>query len=120
MRFAILCAVTVLFPSAMLIGAGPALKPMVAALYAIVAVIGFATHRGSVGARVLGAAALAAVVLIDLALYASVLQQSLRNGLDQGLSLLFAVAACVCAAFFWTYRTAAPNPLGGDKRPLDY
>lgn len=119
-RYAILCAVTLLFPTVMLVGAGPALKPVIAALYAIAAVIGFATHRGSIPARALGAATLTVVTLVDLVLFTFVLQETAMRTADMALALLLAIAASISAALFWTYRTAAPNPLGGDKRPLDY
>lgn len=120
-RYAVLAVLTLAFPAAVMAGAGPALPPFVAALQAAVAAIGFGTHRaGSVPARALGALTLAAMTLLDTFIAAFVLDQTPLAWFDTVLALAVAAGACVCAAFFWTYRTAIPNPLGSDRRPFDY
>lgn len=121
-RYAVLAVLTLLFPLQMVGGAaGPTLPTIIAACYAVAGVIGLATHRlAEVRARVIGTVVLVLVTLLEALAGTFMLHSSVVRHLDTLLSLLIAVGACVCAAFFWTYRTAVPDPLGGDKRPLDY
>lgn len=120
-RYAVLAVLTLAFPHSMMVGAGPALTPVFAALEAAAAAVGFGTHRaGSVGARVLGAAALALITTLDAVVATFFLEQTVAGRLDTALSVAIAAGACVCAAYFWTYRTAIPDPLGSNRRPLDY
>jgi len=120
-RYATLTVLTLAFPGTMMVGAGPALAPLFAGLDAAGAAVGFGTHRaGSVGARALGAGVLAGLTLVDALVATFVLEQSVVGRLDTALSVAIAAGACVCAAYFWTYRTAIPDPLGSDKRPFDY
>ena len=121
-RYVVLAALTLVFP-AQIVGsaAGPTLPIIIAACYAVAGAIGLATHRlAEVRARVLGTLVLVLVTVLEALAGTFMLHRGVVEQLDTLLSVLIAVGACVCAAFFWTYRTAVPDPLGGDKRPLDY
>ncbi|MEM0909141.1 MAG: hypothetical protein AAGJ94_17375 [Pseudomonadota bacterium] len=119
-RFAVLCGCVALYPEAALPGAGPGVVSVLGALYATAALVGLATHRAGVMARVVGALVLGVVSLVEVIMSGFVLNASLAMRVDAVLALALAAAAGVFAAFFWTYRTATPNPLGSDKRPFDY
>ncbi|MEO1102251.1 MAG: hypothetical protein AAFW98_00740, partial [Pseudomonadota bacterium] len=119
-RYAILAVVVVLFPSAAVGQSGTDVASILAGLYAATAFVGFLTYRGGVGARVAGATVLGVATLCELVASAVVLDVTVAGALDTVLSIAVAAGAGVLAAFFWTYRTATPNPLGADKRPFDY
>ena len=119
-RSAVLCALVVLFPTALLPGASPSIAATYGVLYAVAALVGVVTHRGSVGARVTGALMLAVVGIFETVGSAVLLDGSSPMVIDSAVAVAVAALAGVFAAFFWTYRTATPNPLGSDKRPFDY
>ncbi len=123
LRYGVLAVLTLIFPQAVLGDgmASAALPSIIAACYAVGAVVGLATHRlGEVRARVIGAVVLLALTVLEAIAATFVLDRSVLTQLDTLLSVVLALGTCVCAAYFWTYRTAVPDPLGGDKRPLDY
>jgi len=119
-RYAILAALVAIVPSAVLPGAGAGLASLFAGIYAAAAVVGLATYRGGVGARAAGAGALGAVAIVETVAVAAFFDTTVAVHADTVLSLAIAAAAGIFAAFFWSYRTATPKPLGSDKRPFDY
>lgn len=118
-RSGLLCVLILLFPTAMVPGSGLSLASISVALYALAAVVGIVTHRGAVPARVAGALILAVVAIFETVNAIFVIGGA-GAILDALVSVAVAAVASVFAAFFWTYRTATPNPLGSDKRPFDY
>mgnify|MGYP001795707701 CR=1 FL=1 len=90
------------------------------AIYGVAAAGGFLTHRGAGGWRAVGAVTLVAVAVADAAADAALLNTTVGGNLDTALGVAAAIGACVLAGYFWTHRTATPNPLGSDRRPFDY
>ncbi|MEM9221087.1 MAG: hypothetical protein AAGB11_01625 [Pseudomonadota bacterium] len=119
-RYAVLTVLAVFYPSAIFSGASSAVVSLLTGLFAAAALAGFLTYRGGVGARVVGALVLSLVCIAETLANALVLHASLATRFDTVLSIAVAAGAGLLSAFFWTYRTAAPNPLGADKRPFDY
>lgn len=119
-RYAILTVLAVLTPQEALPGADSTTVTLLAGLFAAAAVVGFVTHRGSVAARVFGACTLLVVSLVEAAASAFLLDAPLAMDADTVLSVAIAAASLVVAAYFWTHRTATPNPLGSGTRRFDY
>lgn len=120
-RYAVLAMVIAVAPASVLGPGAPALLPGLATgTLAVVAAIGIAAYRGGVGWRVTGAAVFLLMTLVEALGSALVLNVSLLQRFDTGLSVIIAGGTVLLAAFYWTRRTASPNPLGSDGRPFDY
>lgn len=120
-RAAVFTVAVALTPAAVLgQDRGDLAAPLAAGLAAGLAVLGFAAYRGPVSLRVSGAAALFAAAVADAAASLFALDLPAVAQVDAAAGVAIASAAVILAAFHWTHRLAAPNPLGGDKRPLDY
>lgn len=121
MRFLVTAICVMLAPEAVLGQSGPpGLVATVTGVSAVLAAIGILSHRGSIGFRVFGAVTLAVATVAELLLDALVLAHPVGTWIDLIAAVALAAAALVLAAFHWSHRTATPNPLGGDSRPLDY
>lgn len=121
MRYLLLAISVAIAPAAVIGQPGPAwLVAVLAGTFAVLATLGILSHRGSVALRVTGAVTLALASIAELVLNVFVLSVPITTRLDTAASVLIAAAAVVLAAFHWTHRTATPNPLGGDTRPIDY
>lgn len=120
-RFAITAFAVLLAPEAIL---GPGVPSWGVLCWSgtcsALALVGWYAHRGSVPLRVTGAVVLALAAVVQAILSVFVLDVPVLAQLDNGLAIVVAAATLVFAAFHWTHRTATPNPLGGDSRPLDY
>ena len=77
-------------------------------------------YRGGVRWRIAGAAVFLVVTLVEALGNAIVLDVPPVQRFDTGLSVIVAGGTVLLAAFYWTRRTASPNPLGSDSRPFDY
>ncbi|WMS41119.1 hypothetical protein RDV64_13615 [Acuticoccus sp. MNP-M23] len=119
-RYAILAVLAVLTPKEALPGADITTVVLLASLFGAASVVGFITHRGSVPSRVFGASTLLMVSLVEAAASAFLLDAPLAMDADTALSVVIAAAGLVAAAFFWTHRTATPNPLGSGNSRFDY
>ncbi|WP_108662405.1 hypothetical protein [Acuticoccus kandeliae] len=121
-RYAFLAVMTAAMPAAVLgAWATPAAAGIAAALYALLALIGFVAYRGSVAWRVGGAVVFSAAALVELIVNTVVSHAGALRTMDTLLSVAIAAALMILAAFHWTHRTATPNPLGSsDGRPYDY
>lgn len=121
LRYAVLAVVALAAPVRLFgVAAEPSLVVPAATLYAVVAAIGIAAHRGSVGWRLVGSLVFALVATIDLVMTLFLLPTTGADDLGAGLAFASAVLALVLAAFHWTNRTATPNPLASRERQLDY
>jgi len=120
-RYAVLALAIATSPTAVLGPDAPALLPGIATgVCAVVAAIGLAAYRGGVGWRIAGAAVFLVVTLVEALGNAIVLDVPPVQRFDTGLSVIVAGGTVLLAAFYWTRRTASPNPLGSDSRPFDY
>lgn len=120
-RYAFLAVVTAAAPSAVLGPGVPAVGAGLASgLFAATALLGLVAYLGGVGWRVAGALVFTAATIVEALAHGLVLQTPLAAQLDTGLSVLVAGATVVLAAFYWTRRTATPNPLRPGGRPFDY
>ncbi|MEM8551581.1 MAG: hypothetical protein AAGF45_04320 [Pseudomonadota bacterium] len=119
-RFAILAFLALSVPSAVLPGATPTAVSAFASICGVCAVLGFVSHRGSLGLRVAGACAFALASVIEVTFRAAYAPTTVITVVDAIASIALAAATGLIAAYFWIYRTATPSPLGRDKRPFDY
>ncbi len=119
-RYAILAVLVILMPQEALPGADGTTAALMAGLFATASAVGFITHRGSVAARVFGACTLLVVSLVEAAEIAFLIDAPAAMDVDTALSVVLAAASLVVAAYFWTHRTATPNPLGSGTRRFDY
>lgn len=120
-RFGVTALAVALAPEAVL---GPGVPAggvwALAALCAVLCLVGIWSHRGAVAARISGAVTLFLAALAETWLSFALLDVSALARADTVLSCFVGAAALVLAAFHWTHRTSTPNPLGGHTRPLDY
>lgn len=120
-RYAITALAVVVDPVALL---GPDVPSwgigIFSAAAVVLAFIGWVTHRGSVGVRVSGTVVLAIAAVAEALLGLFAFSISTLARVDNGVGVLVAAAALVLAAFHWSHRTATPDPLGSNTRPLDY
>ncbi|MBJ3775354.1 hypothetical protein [Acuticoccus mangrovi] len=121
LRYAAMALLALVSPAA-IFGADASLTQRIAfaALFVAVAVVGIVSHRGSVGWRFAGALVYAAAALLEAAASLFVWEVSQTALIDTVFTVLLAGVTIILAAFYWTRRTATPNPLGGDGRPFDY
>jgi len=120
-RYAFIAIALAAAPAAVIGPGAPGLLPGIAAGVCLLATaMGLAAVRGGVGWRFAAALIFLAITLMEAAGNALVLDVSLFQMADTGLSVLIAGGTVVLAAFYWTRRTTSPNPLGSDGRPFDY
>lgn len=120
-RYAFIAVALAADPATVVGPEAPALLPGIAAgVCLLAAAMGLAAVRGGVGWRFAAALIFLAVTLTEAVGNTLILNVPLLQSADTGLSVLIAGGTVVLAAFYWTRRTASPNPLGSDGRPFDY
>jgi len=120
-RYAVLAVALAAAPALVLGPDAPSILPGVAAGVCLLATaMGLAAVRGGAAWRMAAGVVFLLVTLTEALGNALVLDVSLVQRFDTGLSVLIAGGTVVLAAFYWTRRTASPNPLGSDGRPFDY
>jgi hypothetical protein len=120
-RYAALAVATAAAPAAVLGPGVPTVaQGLTAGVFAAVALLGLVAYRGGVGWRVAGALVFAAIAVAETVANGLILEASLATRADTALSVLLAGATVILAAFYWTRRTATPDPLGPRGRPFDY
>jgi hypothetical protein len=121
LRYAVIAVLIMTVPTAVLGSDAPmALAGIAAGVCAAAAALGIIAHRGGVGLRVTGAVVFLVVALLEAAGSLLLVTVPLAARLDAGFGVLVAGGTCLLAAFYWTRRTASPNPLGPGGRPFDY
>lgn len=121
LRYTALAAVTLAAPQQVL-GAGTSegLAGVFVGAYLAAGLVGLVTWRGRIAWKVAGAVTLASVAIFDLATEMFLLDASAATLVDTALGGAVALATIMLAAFYWTHRSATPNPLGGKGPPFSY